>query len=80
MLSQEISDSRADETVLIKRANNTAESNSSLGIVCVDDRGATRVLDERMFTRVPESVSTLRYTTAAYAAFEASQNPCRENL
>ena len=39
-------------------------------------RGATRVLDAINLVRFPVEVITCRYSTAPYAIFEASQNPC----
>ena len=43
-------------------------------MVCLS-RGATLVLEAMKFTAFPQFASTLIYTTAAYAADEASQNP-----
>ena len=53
-----------------------AESNSNHGIVC-DCRGVTLVLDTTNCTLVPQLVLITRYTTAANACTDASQNPQR---
>ena len=61
-------------TVFINLANNSAESNSSLGIVCVF-KGETRVFDATKLEYLADGVSSTMYMTAAYATVDASQNP-----
>ena len=62
------------ETVAISLDNKNADSNSKRGMVCVR-RGATLVFDTTNRTLVLTSTLITRYTTAAYACNEASQNP-----
>ena len=40
-------------------------------------RGANQVLDAMNLVRFPVDIIICRYTTAPYALFEASQNPCK---
>lgn len=68
--------SKADLTWETNWVNISAESNSSLGIVC-STSGATLVFHVTNLTYVPSGVSILEYTTAAYAVTDASQNPCK---
>ena len=63
-------------TILINLANNSAESSSSLGIVCVF-KGETRTLDTTKLELLPVDVISTRYMIAAYATDEASQNTKR---
>ena len=67
--------SKADLTWETNRANISAESNSSLGIVC-STSGATLVFDVTNLRYVPSGISILKYTTAAYPLTDASQTPC----
>ena len=71
-----ISGSRAADTAVISLASSNADSSSSLGMVCFPS-GVTLVLDATNFTSVSVPDSILKYTTAAYAPVEASQNPWR---
>ena len=47
-------------TIFINLANNSAESNSSLGIVCVF-KGETRVFDATELEYLPDGVSSTMY-------------------
>ena len=68
---------RLPVTVDISLAKHRAETNSNLGTV-MGFKGATRVFDTRNWEYVQLSSSSTRYTTAAYAAVEASQKPCSQ--
>lgn len=71
---QKSAGSRLLDTAAINLESRTADSNSRWGIVC-GCRGATRVFDATNRTTVPFSVFRTRYTTAAQARVDASQNP-----
>ena len=65
---------RLSVTLAINLAKHRAESNSKRGIV-TGFNGDTRVFDTMKWEYVCSSSSFTSYTTAAYAAVEASQNP-----
>ena len=65
------------DTVVINWASSSADNSSSLGIVSWA-RGATLVFAATKLDDLWLLVSATKYTTAAYAAVEASQKPYKE--
>jgi hypothetical protein len=63
---------------VINLANISAQSSSSLGIA-IDCfvKGATLLFEATMFNWTPFLVFSLKYTTAAYAFTDESQNPSK---
>ena len=62
--------------LVISFDNSNADNNSSCGMV-VPPTGATRVFEARNLTSTDDTLSSLMYTTAAFALVDGSQNPTR---